>query len=111
MESLREKQAKFLIYVSKLVAFAYSQNIRIFVNEWYRTKERQEQLVKEGKSLTMNSKHLDGLAVDLVILKDGQASWNCKDYEPLGEYWEQHLGQTWGGNWKQKDCVHFEYKD
>jgi len=111
MESLREKQAKFLVCVSKLVAFAYSQNIKICVLEWYRTKERQEQLVKEGKSWTMNSKHISGLAVDLGILKDGNISWDYKDYEQLGEYWEKHLGQTWGGNWKQKDCVHFEYKN
>ena len=111
MKTLREKQYEFLVYVSKLIAFACSQNILLFVNEWYRTKERQEQLVKEGKSWTMNSKHLEGLAVDLVVLKDGKASWDCKDYEALGDYWVNHLGQTWGGNWQQKDCIHFEYKE
>ena len=36
-----------------------------------RTKEEQEQLVKEGKSKTLNSKHLQGLAVDIMSCKEG----------------------------------------
>lgn len=49
-------------------------NIR--VNEGRRTKERQTQLVKIGASMTMNSRHLTGHAVDLLpvvdIDKDGK---------------------------------------
>ena len=36
------------------------------VIEGLRSKERQEQLVKEGKSQTTNSRHLTGHAVDIV---------------------------------------------
>lgn len=35
------------------------------VVEGLRTLERQKELVKEGKSKTLNSKHIDGLAVDI----------------------------------------------
>ncbi|MCV5473136.1 M15 family metallopeptidase, partial [Escherichia coli] len=36
------------------------------ITEGLRTKERQKQLVAEGKSQTMNSRHLTGDAVDVV---------------------------------------------
>lgn len=106
--TIREKQAAFLVMVSKLICFAYGQGITLFALEWYRTPERQKELVAAGKSWTMNSKHIDGLAVDLCILKDGKVSWDNEDYKPLGEFWEK-LGGRWGGSWKQKDSVHFEY--
>lgn len=41
------------------------------ITEGIRTKEKQEQLVKEGKSKTLNSKHLQGLAVDIMSCKEG----------------------------------------
>jgi peptidoglycan L-alanyl-D-glutamate endopeptidase CwlK len=48
----------------------------ITVSEGLRTKARQEQLYKEGKSKTLNSKHLTGNAVDLYPLAaDGQINW------------------------------------
>lgn len=45
--------------------------IRFQITEGIRTKEKQEQLVKEGKSKTLNSKHLQGLAVDIMSCKEG----------------------------------------
>ena len=80
-----------------------------FVNEWYRTKERQAQLVAEKKSWTMNSKHIDGLAVDIILLKDGKPCWNAEEYQPLSEYWEKIGGEA-GYFWKVVDAVHFQYK-
>ncbi|MGL5964095.1 MAG: hypothetical protein ACRCZ2_06840, partial [Fusobacteriaceae bacterium] len=40
------------------------------VTEGVRTKERQAQLVKEGNSKTMNSKHLTGSAFDIAMLDE-----------------------------------------
>ena len=37
------------------------------VTEGLRTKERQQQLFDQGKSKTLNSRHLSGKAVDVVI--------------------------------------------
>ena len=45
--------------------------IHFQITEGIRTKERQEQLVKEGKSKTLNSKHLQGLAIDIMSCKEG----------------------------------------
>ena len=108
--TLRQKQARFLVMVSKLVSFAEITGIKVFVNEWYRTPGRQAELVKAGKSQTYNSKHLQGLAVDLIILDGVTVVWDFERYRPLGEYWDR-IGGIWGGSWKTlKDGVHFEYK-
>jgi hypothetical protein len=108
--TLREKQAEFAVMVARLICRMDTANKTGFILEWYRTKERQAQLVAEKKSWTMNSKHIDGLAIDLCILKDGKPCWDIEEYRPLGEFWVR-LGGVWGGSWKQVDAVHFEYKE
>jgi peptidoglycan L-alanyl-D-glutamate endopeptidase CwlK len=55
------------------------------VTESLRTKERQEQLVKEGKSQTMNSRHLDNgngvsEAIDIVVYIGGGVVWEHRYY-------------------------------
>ncbi|UZA18325.1 M15 family metallopeptidase [Moraxella bovis] len=74
------------------------------VQEGLRTKERQALLVKQGKSKTMNSRHLTGDAVDLVAIVDGQVSWNFNHYYAIAKAMAQastELGVTvrWGGAW------------
>lgn len=54
------------------------------VTETLRTKERQAQLVKEGKSKTMNSKHITGKAFDIAILIDNKITWDLKYYQEFG---------------------------
>lgn len=84
------------------------------VLEGIRTKERQVQLVQEGRSKTMNSRHLTGHAVDLGAWTRGQVSWNPKDYTPIAVAMKEAARQcdvpiVWGGDWKTfKDYVHFE---
>ena len=107
--TLRQKQSAFLVMVSKLILFAESIGIKVFVNEWYRTIDGQKELVRQGKSQTLKSKHIDGLAVDLIILRGKDVIWDFEAYRPLGDYWEK-LGGIWGGNWTTlKDGVHFQY--
>ena len=109
--NLREKQAEFLVMISKLVSFCAISGKRVFINELYRTRERQVELLAEGKTKTLNSKHLQGLAIDLVLIdENGKPDWNFEHYIPLGEYWEK-LGGIWGGRWKLKDGVHFEFRE
>ena len=64
------------------------------VSEGVRTVERQKQLVAEGKSTTMNSKHIPvyfkpdyylpegkyGAAVDLFVLVDGKVTWEHRHF-------------------------------
>ena len=111
---LSEKQMKFSIMVSKLITFATEQNIGITLGHAWRDVETQQRLYDKGLSRTMNSKHLDKLAIDLNVFvnKRGHLVWsaNTEDYEVLGDYWENKLGGRWGGNFNNfVDAGHFEY--
>lgn len=84
------------------------------VGEGLRTFERQQQLVKEGKSQTLNSKHLKGLAVDLWVIKDGKVTWDKQayvDFAPTMKQAAKELGVSirWGGDFKSFfDGPHWE---
>ncbi|MEG1087583.1 MAG: M15 family metallopeptidase [Cetobacterium sp.] len=85
------------------------------VTEGLRTKERQAQLVKEGKSKTINSKHIIGSAFDIAIIDEkGNITWDLKYYKEFAEVFlklAERLGFycTWGGSWKSfVDGPHFQ---
>ena len=84
----------------------------ILVIEGVRTKERQAQLYSQGRTKpgpivtwTMESKHIDGKAVDVVQLKNGTIDWNdSKAFEELGKLMlatakELGVGIRWGYDW------------
>jgi len=85
------------------------------VIEGLRTKERQKQLVAQGASKTMNSRHLTGHAVDLVpIGPNGKAAFDWPLYDRLGPAVKEAAAKegvalTWGGDWSSfRDGPHFE---
>ena len=84
------------------------------ITEGLRTKERQKQLVAEGKSQTMNSRHLTGHAVDVVAYIGSQVSWEWPLYEKIAAAFRQasrelNIPVEWGGDWKTlKDGPHFQ---
>lgn len=87
------------------------------VTEGLRTKERQAQLVAEGKSKTMNSKHIIGKAFDIAILIDNKVSWEHKYYKEFADVitkLAERLGFPieCGCYWKSfVDCPHFQIND
>ena len=78
------------------------------VTEGLRTPERQRQLVAEGKSQTLNSRHLTGHAVDVVPLDSaGDVSWAWGLYFPLADAFRaaaiaEGVPVIWGGAWGQE---------
>ena len=83
------------------------------VTEGLRTPERQQQLVNDGFSQTMKSKHLTGHAVDLVAIVDGKVSWEKQHYPEIARAMkkaaeEQQINIRWGGDFKSFfDGPHF----
>ena len=78
------------------------------VSEGRRSVARQAELVAKGASKTMNSKHIDGLAVDLVAYIDGRVSWELNLYDDIADAMAasaKEYGVTirWGGAWHIDD--------
>ena len=74
-----------------------------------RTLKEQQQYVKDGKSKTMQSKHLKGLAVDLVPWIGGKPVWDwdgCYKIACAMDTAATELGLahkiTWGGAWDRR---------
>lgn len=59
---------------------------------------------------TLESKHIEGKAVDIAPMKNGVIWWNAPEevWQTMGEIGES-CGLKWGGRWKDcKDTPHFE---
>ncbi len=84
------------------------------ITEGLRTPERQRELVSQGASRTLMSRHLTGHAVDIAIIKDGKAVWDFPLYQEVAEHIEkvaveEGVSIVWGGRWRGlRDGVHFE---
>ena len=121
--SLRERQSKFWHMFALLKLHADDIGQPFVVIEWKRTWDQQKINVARGLSQTMNSKHLDGLAVDICFLDDlsddGKLNYPADKYKDLGEYWES-IGGRWGGRFGDNpntskiegwDLGHFELNE
>jgi peptidoglycan L-alanyl-D-glutamate endopeptidase CwlK len=80
------------------------------VLEGLRTVERQKQLVAQGASRTMNSRHITGHAVDLAPMIGGKVSWDWPLYLKLGEVMRaaslaEKIPIRWGGTWKLLSAI------
>lgn len=99
----------------KVVKLAASQTTLDFiVTEGLRTTARQAQLVKEGASRTMNSRHLTGHAVDLAAMLSGTVRWDWPLYGRLAVTMKAaaaslEVALEWGGDWTTfRDGPHFQ---
>jgi hypothetical protein len=53
------------------------------ITEGIRTKERQAQLYREGKTKTLNSKHLEGKAIDICPVINGKLDYSMEAIDDL----------------------------
>jgi len=93
-------------------------SIDFTILEVVRTVARQKELVANGASRTMRSRHLasaDGKsrAVDIAPTDGGQVSWAWPLYHKLAPIIKQaakELGVAieWGGDWKWADGPHWQ---
>ena len=99
-----------LVAVVKLAISITEQDFTVI--EGIRNINRQRQLLKAGKSTTMNSRHITGHAVDMV---PWPVDWNdLERFEVVAEAMkaaaeELDIPIVWGGDWKSfYDAPHFE---
>jgi peptidoglycan L-alanyl-D-glutamate endopeptidase CwlK len=84
------------------------------VLEGLRSLERQKQMVESGASTTLNSRHLDGHAVDIAPFVGGEVRWDWPLYYKLAVIVKAAAKEVgvpieWGGDWKTfKDGPHWQ---
>jgi len=84
------------------------------ITQGIRTKEEQQKLFNEGKSQTLNSRHLTGKAVDIAVFIDGKLTWDFDKYRQVADHIKSVASElkipiVWGGDWISfKDGPHFE---
>ena len=94
------------------------------VAQGLRTIEEQQKLYDEGKSQTMNSKHLGGNAIDFAPIIDGKVNYDDKYIFAIADAFKKAADELgidlrWGGNWnkniggytKSSKDLHQEYLD
>ena len=75
------------------------------VLEGRRSLARQKQLMAQGATRTLNSRHLTGHAVDLAPMLDNVVRWDWSLYLKLAEIIRaaaaaEKVPVRWGGTWK-----------
>lgn len=80
------------------------------VTEGLRSQATQKKYVAQGKSQTMNSKHITGDAVDLVAYVGSKISWELNLYDNIADAMkqaakEQGVSLKWGASWNIPDIT------
>lgn len=105
----------------KMIELVQAMNLPfdLSISEGLRTLETQKRYLREGKTKTINSRHLSGNAFDIYPIVDNKippsnhSSW-FKLYQAFKQAAEQ-LGYensdwTWGGSWKTfVDKPHYQW--
>lgn len=108
--TLREKQSVFLKNVAKLILWAFENGYELTGGELLRTEYQQQYYVENGMSKTMNSRHIQKLAIDLHLFIEGTYQIDKEAYKPLAKYWKSlHPKNVAGYDWGW-DANHFEMK-
>lgn len=87
-------------------------SVDFVVIEGVRTVKRQQELVNQGASQTMNSKHITGDAVDLGAWL-GTIRWELPLYFKIADAMKQaaienNIGIKWGGAWCIEDVKAYQ---
>jgi peptidoglycan L-alanyl-D-glutamate endopeptidase CwlK len=89
---------------------AVMSSLDFTVLEGLRTLPRQKQLMAQGATRTLNSRHLTGHAVDLAPMIGGTVSWDWPTYYRLADVMRaasihENVPIRWGGTWKLLSAI------
>lgn len=96
-------RAYLLVYIARLAGYP------VVITSSQRTFDQQSKLVREGRSQTLASKHLEGRAFDIDWQGWHRDSVPEMFWHKIGPFAERYLGLKWGGRWSSlRDYGHFE---
>ena len=79
-----------------------------------RTLEQQQEMIDKGASNTIDSRHLSGHAVDIIVYVNGTSTYRKKFYSKVASSFfkaaiELGVDLEWGGHWESLfDGPHFQ---
>ena len=96
-------------YVNSIIEDLRARGFDVRIGETRRGLERQREHVAAGRSQTMDSRHLTGHGVDLIVFENGRPQWdtNHAGWQAIGEAAERR-GLRWGGRFSFRDYGHVE---
>lgn len=102
-ESLRQKQERFSLEVSRLVVRLAEIGVRARYREVLRTPQQAKWNEDKGLGIS-NSLHLDALAADVYLSRDGQSLPETRAaYAVMGELWKSMgVDHRWGGDFRDR---------
>jgi len=114
--ALDDLAPQFRPFAVELLARLTEAKIPVLIVDTLRTPEEHQANLLRGVSWTQRSKHLDGLAIDVVPYSLYDAHGPDKlNWDASAPVWKkigligERAGMRWGGRWKQRDMGHFEY--
>lgn len=108
METLRQKQSRFVRMVGQLIAQAEAMGYELTLGDGYRDPRAFGEIGTRIAYGHPKSAHKMRLAIDLNLFKDGQFLGGTQDHKPLGEWWESQ-GGTWGGRFEDGNHYSLEH--
>ena len=103
LNRLKGVHPKLISVVNRAVEIC---SVPLLVAEGVRTLEKQKEYFTQGKSQTLNSRHLTGHAVDMYALLNNQLDFNDASVLKVADAMikaarELNVNMTWGSAWKQ----------
>lgn len=99
VETLREKQSRFVLMKAKLILYAYGQGYELTDGDAFRDERVHGKQGEQRAYGEANSAHKWRLAQDFNLFKNGVWLQDTSDHLPLGLYWES-IGGSWGGRFQ-----------
>lgn len=105
----RQQQSLFVRLVADLIRYAYANGMELTFGEAWRTEEQAKRNADKGTG-TMDSLHIERLAIDLNLFVGGVYIDSTAGHRRLGEYWESlHPNCCWGGRFRKPDGNHYSF--
>jgi len=100
--TLGQQQRLFTLLAARLIEYAYWMGYELTFGEALRDPRIAELNAQKGSGIS-NSLHLDKLAIDLNLFKDGGWLKTTEDHAFLGAFWKSlHPLCRWGGDFRPK---------
>jgi hypothetical protein len=107
IETLRQKQSRFALCVALLIQKADAMGYDVTLGEAWRTPEQAKWNAAQGIG-TVSSLHIERLAIDINLFKDGRHITDGEGHTELGRWWKTLApDHRHGGDFAKKDHNHY----